>query len=600
MKRYLFLIMCCLALYMNAQNPQKWEDPYVKPDAPGYEDYKEARKHQLLLEYAQYFSYLQKAMEKGNLAAGYEGAAWFLQGYKGTDVQFQRDTIKALAMYRLTAEGGYAPGQFMMALYSLPGGINGVNSQLGLSYASKMLLSSAGQGYIPAKSTLAICYLQGSYGFQRNTEIGLKLAEECANAGDVSGQWILGCFYSGTQGNPPDYTKALKWLTIAADNGKWEACNTLAYLYARGNGTEVNFQKAHSLIKDARLKAQSMGVLDRGVEANLLDSEGEICMIEGKTEESLAIWQQLKEKYPEFVEKNKYEIGNVFVRTMYKKEQDEVKSSIANVDNGKPVITQIISDVDEKIPENAITGAPTFAVIIANEKYMDVEEVLFAIHDGETFKEYCEKTLGIPQSNIKFVKNATLNNMKRETNWLSQVMDVYQGKANIIFYYSGHGIPNESNGSAYLLPVDGVGNDISTGYSLDNLYSDLGSKPAKSVFVILDACFSGTKRDGGMLVSARGVAIKAKQNTPKGNMVVLSAAQGDETAYPYKEKGHGMFTYYLLKKLQETKGDISLGELADFVTTEVKKQSIVVNGKKQTPLASPSSNASDWRNWKLR
>ena len=208
--------------------------------------------------------------------------------------------------------------------------------------------------------------------------------------------------------------------------------------------------------------------------------------------------------------------------------------------------------------------------------------------------------MGIPKNNIKYVADATLNNIRRELNWLGQVMDVYQGEANIIFYYAGHGIPNESNGSAYLLPVDGVGNDVSTGYSLDKLYADLSSKPAKSVVVLLDACFSGAKRNGGMIASARGVTIKAKQNAPKGNMVVLSAAQGDETAYPYKEKGHGMFTYYLLKKLQETKGNVSFGDLADYVTAEVKKQSIVVNGKMQTPLVSPSSVATDWRNWKLR
>ena len=103
-----------------------------------------------------------------------------------------------------------------------------------------------------------------------------------------------------------------------------------------------------------------------------------------------------------------------------------------------------------------------------------------------------------------------------------------------------------------------------------------------------------------MLASARGVAIKAKQNIPQGNMVVLSAAQGDETAYPYEEMGHGLFTYYLLKKLQETKGNLTFGELAEYVTNEVKKRSIIVNGKLQTPIASPSVSASDWKNWKLR
>ena len=119
--------------------------------------------------------------------------------------------------------------------------------------------------------------------------------------------------------------------------------------------------------------------------------------------------------------------------------------------------------------------------------------------------------------------------------------------------------------------------------------------------VFLDACFSGTKREGDMLASARGVAIKVKPNEPKGKLVVFSAAQGDETAYPYKEQRHGMFTYYLLKKLQETKGEATLGEISDYVTSEVRKQSIVINGKMQTPTLTSSSAIGDsWRNWKLK
>jgi hypothetical protein len=303
----------------------------------------------------------------------------------------------------------------------------------------------------------------------------------------------------------------------------------------------------------------------------------------------------LKETYPQFVERNKFELQNIFVRTMYQDEEAN-QSALAS---GKPSKVPV-SDVDRQIPENTIVASPTFAVIIANENYREVDNVPFALHDGETFKQYCEKTLGIPPSNIKYIPDATLNNISRQVSWLTQVMDVYQGEANILFYYAGHGIPDEKSKSAYLLPTDGVGNDVSTGYNLDKLYSDLSSKPAKSVMVILDACFSGAKRDGKMLVSARGVAIKAKQNAPKGNMVVLSAAQGDETAYPYKEKGHGIFTYYLLKKLQETKGNITFGQLADYVTLQVKKQSVVINGKIQTPTVSPSISATDWKEWKLR
>ncbi len=266
----------------------------------------------------------------------------------------------------------------------------------------------------------------------------------------------------------------------------------------------------------------------------------------------------------------------------------------------KPAPQTKKSDVDQNIPTGKLMRTHTFALIIANENYMEVANVPNALNDGQVFKEYCQKTLGIPESNIRYTPDATLNRMKRQLSWISQVMEAYKGDANIIFYYAGHGIPDESNQSSYLLPVDGYGSDITTGYSLDEIYKMLGEKKAKSVVVLLDACFSGANRDGAMLASARGVAIKAKQGAPKGKMVILSAAQGDETAYPYQEKGHGMFTYYLLKKLRDTKGDVTFGELADYVTSEVMKQSVVTNGKMQTPQTIPSDKAEDWKKWNFK
>ena len=125
--------------------------------------------------------------------------------------------------------------------------------------------------------------------------------------------------------------------------------------------------------------------------------------------------------------------------------------------------------------------------------------------------------------------------------------------------------------------------------------------PSAGVTVFMDACFSGSKRGEGMLASARGVAIKAKPQVPQGKMVVFSASQEDETAYPFKEKEHGLFTYYLLKKLKETGGNVSLGELGQFITDQVSRKSIVTNGKSQTPSIVPSGSMGDsWKNLKLR
>jgi hypothetical protein len=258
-------------------------------------------------------------------------------------------------------------------------------------------------------------------------------------------------------------------------------------------------------------------------------------------------------------------------------------------------------NVDIDIPMTGVKNTKTFAVIISNENYKTESKVEFASHDGTIFKEYCIKTLGLPQNNVHFVANASLNEMRREINWISQVIQAYNGEANVLFYYAGHGIPDESSKTSYLLPIDGYGSDVTTGYKLEDLYSMLGNLPTKSVVVFLDACFSGSQRSGDMLASARGIAIKAQQGKPSGNMVVFSAAQGDETAYPYKEKEHGLFTYFLLKKLQESKGDVTFEELSNYLTTNVRQQSIVINSKSQTPTVTPSiSLGESWKKKKLK
>ena len=95
--------------------------------------------------------------------------------------------------------------------------------------------------------------------------------------------------------------------------------------------------------------------------------------------------------------------------------------------------------------------------------------------------------------------------------------------------------------------------------------------------------------------------VYSKQERPLGNVFVMSAAQGDETAYPYKDKKHGLFTYFLLKKLQATKGKVSLDELSEYVKTSVARKSLVENGKSQTPSIYVSSGLQDkWKKIKLK
>ena len=282
----------------------------------------------------------------------------------------------------------------------------------------------------------------------------------------------------------------------------------------------------------------------------------------------------------------------------------EVESPALYADRGSQTISRSnvsigVSDVDTDIPQASSENDRTFVVILANENYNTESRVEYAHNDGEVFSRYCNKTLGIPESNIRVVFDATLNNIRAQVDWLSKVGEAYGGDARLMFYYAGHGIPDESSKEAYILPVDGYGSNVATGYKLSELYDQLSAIPSSSTLVFLDACFSGANRDDQMLASVRGIAVRVKKEVPQGNLVIFSAAQGDETALPYNEQGHGMFTYFLLKKLQETGGNVSLGDLSDYVTDQVRKMSVVTKSKPQTPIVSAGVSISDWRSIKL-
>lgn len=261
------------------------------------------------------------------------------------------------------------------------------------------------------------------------------------------------------------------------------------------------------------------------------------------------------------------------------------------------------SDVDENIPATGKKNPDRLALIIANEKYANVPDVASALNDGETFAEYCRQTLGMPDQNVTLVRNASLTNILRAVAGLKNKVDACNGTAEVTLYYAGHGMPDERTKDAYILPVDGDPQISETCYPLSRLYNELGDLKAASVCVFIDACFSGAQRqqDGKMLTEARSVVIKPKASAPKGNMLVFTAASGQETALPYADKNHGLFTYFLLKNIQDSKGNITLKELCDRVTENVKRTSSFVNEKPQNPTAVTSGNMSQmWLTKKLR
>ena len=304
--------------------------------------------------------------------------------------------------------------------------------------------------------------------------------------------------------------------------------------------------------------------------------------------------------------KNKYGHENLYnVKIDEKLEVSKIIVQSEEVKETQIEKKYLKSDVDMNIQFKNKIYPHRYALVIGNEDYTSKQSGLrnevnveFARNDANSFKNYLFR-LGFKEDHVTVLKDATAGTMNREIAKLIQLAKL-DNSSEIVFYYAGHGLPDDDK-NPYLLPVDvKTINLTDDGLALKELYSKLASSNAVKITVFLDACFSGGGRDQGLL-SARGVKIKPKQEVFTGNMVVFASSSGEERSLPYKEKQHGFFTYFLLKKIQETKGDVNYGELSKYIKEEVSRSSLLKKSLQQTPNTKISESVTeDWEKWTFK
>lgn len=275
--------------------------------------------------------------------------------------------------------------------------------------------------------------------------------------------------------------------------------------------------------------------------------------------------------------------------------------SINKTEPKKPINdikTNSVSSIDINIPVNNISNENTFAIIIGNEEYQNEINVEYAINDVRSIEKYFQKTFGIPKTNIKKIENATYGQILGGLNWINNISKVFDGEAKIIFYYAGHGYPDEATKQAYILPVDGNSKVTETSISIESIYNKLSNYKTKHTIIILDACFTGSIRSEkyAMLDKTRGISIKPKRNELKNNMISINASSGSETALPLHQEKHGLFTYCFLDEIKKSQGNIKLEQLFTNLKKSVEKKSIINSNKPQTPEINYSLlMAEDWK-----
>lgn len=249
------------------------------------------------------------------------------------------------------------------------------------------------------------------------------------------------------------------------------------------------------------------------------------------------------------------------------------------------------SDVDELPNIKTQPNKNAYAIVIGIESYRQkLPKADYAAHDAQTMTEYLTKVMGYPEENVVTLINdrAALGDViKYFEKWLPNNVEK---DGTVFVYYSGHGAPDTKTGGAFLVPYDGDPSFINeTGYSLKRLYDALGKLQTNNIVVALDSCFSGA---GGKSVIAKGarpmvITLEHDANIAR-NMTVMAASSGDEISSTYEEKGHGLFTYYLLKGLKgegdaNDDGRIEIGELFDYLKPQVGRTARKVYNNDQSP-----------------
>ncbi|MCX6841637.1 MAG: caspase family protein [candidate division WOR-3 bacterium] len=247
----------------------------------------------------------------------------------------------------------------------------------------------------------------------------------------------------------------------------------------------------------------------------------------------------------------------------------------------------------------AATMADAIGVVVGATAYKQAPKAEYAAEDARAVREYLVRAFGYQEGNIIFLPDPTKGQLEevfgsagnprgKLFNW------VKPQESNVFVYYAGHGAPSVSDKKGYLVPVDASPDYVSaSGYPLDLLYANLAKMPAKSITVVIDACFSGLAADTGgrstmLLKDASPLVVAPVSEDVPSKLSVFAAATGSQLASWYPEKGHSLFTYWFLMGLKgdadtDHDGSITLGEMKAYLSENVTYTARRLYGRDQTP-----------------
>ncbi|CAH8488747.1 unnamed protein product [Schistosoma rodhaini] len=189
------------------------------------------------------FQYYQFMAYKKNVSAMVGLGQLYYYGRHGVEMNHE----KAFYYFNLAAESGSAIAMaYLGEMYMVGSTAVPADSTKALKYLRK----SAEENNPIGQTGLALAYLYGRAGLPVKPVIAMELFLKAADQGWPEAQLHLGRLFLGTHGIKTDYKSALKYFTMASQQGNVIAFYHLAEMHAKGTGVLRSCSTAAELFKN--------------------------------------------------------------------------------------------------------------------------------------------------------------------------------------------------------------------------------------------------------------------------------------------------------------------------------------------------------------
>ncbi len=220
----------------------------------------------------------------------------------------------------------------------------------------------------------------------------------------------------------------------------------------------------------------------------------------------------------------------------------------------------------------------SWAIVIGINDYAKWPKLQYAVQDANAIRESLINQLGFANERVLTLTNAQATRNNILALFHDKLGHGQLSKDDRVFvFFAGHGATRKlSSGRnlGYIIPVDSNPEQVSVdAIAMTELQNIAESLPAKHVFFIMDACYSGLG-----LTRGSGSPAFLRENAKRMGRQMLTAGGADQLVADGGPNGHSVFTWTLLQALSgkaDLNGDglITATELAAYIAPAVSSVS---------------------------